>query len=59
MLQTCTLELQIGFIPEKRTEPYRWYGEGIIAVENRIWSQEASGSQAPHGSRLAGAKVCR
>jgi hypothetical protein len=59
MLQTRTLELQMQFLHEKRTEPYIWYGEGSIRVENCICSQEDSGSQAPLGSRLAGVRAGR
>lgn len=43
---THAVELQIQFVFEKRTEPYKWYGEGSIREENWIWSQEISKPQA-------------
>jgi hypothetical protein len=46
--QAIVLELQIQFLAEKRTKPYKWYGEGSIAGENWMWSQEAL---AGHGLR--------
>ena len=51
------IEATVHFFFEKQTEPYKWYGEGSIAEEKCAVVQEASGSHAPHESRLAGANA--
>jgi hypothetical protein len=43
MNKTFTLGCRMLFLVEKRTEPYRWYGDGSIADENDIMRQEFLG----------------
>lgn len=46
MNKTFTLGCIISFLVEKRTKPYKWYGDGSIADENDIMRQEFLGKSS-------------